>query len=159
MRTTVIPAQVTTVEDTIAGTLTLSQIVLFVASIFLATAIYALVPTPFAFSLEKILLITLLGLTCLTLAIRFKGKLILHWLLLMTSYGIRPHRYTYNKNSLVSRTIVPKKENVVHMVHEKSKSQAKTHHQGFTFDYHQLMKSTTVQLSFKQGKIIVAKSI
>lgn len=44
MRSTVIPAQVTTVEDTIAGNLTITQIMLLIAPVLLSTAIYAVVP-------------------------------------------------------------------------------------------------------------------
>jgi hypothetical protein len=39
MRTTVIPAQITTVEDRIAANLNLTQIILLLASLFVATFI------------------------------------------------------------------------------------------------------------------------
>ena len=41
MRTTVIPAQITTVEDKIAGSLNLTQILILMIPVFWATIVYA----------------------------------------------------------------------------------------------------------------------
>ena len=53
MRTTVIPAQITTVEDRIGANLNLTQIVLLLASLFIATFIYATFPPKLVISFFK----------------------------------------------------------------------------------------------------------
>lgn len=43
MKTTVVPAQITTVEDKIAGSLTFTQIIMLVIPLLTSTAIYVLI--------------------------------------------------------------------------------------------------------------------
>ena len=45
MRSTVIPAQITTVEDKIAGNFNLVQILLMMAPVLIATLLYTIIPT------------------------------------------------------------------------------------------------------------------
>jgi hypothetical protein len=159
MKTTVIPAQVTTVEDTIAGNLTLSQIVLFIIAIFLATSIYSVVPSPLKLSVPKVFMIVICSGVCLTLSIRLKGKLMLHWVLLITSYTVRSHRYVYNKNSFAGR-VVTKEISKKTIPHPHTKHNPNKHTSPvIAFDYQQLLRSTKVQLSIKQGKILIARSL
>ncbi len=106
MRTTVIPAQITTVEDKIAGNLNLTQLMLMVASLFIGVFIYALLPTRLSFSLYKIPLFVIEFLICFTLSLRIKGKIVLHWLIILLSYKLRPSYYVANKNDLYLRDIV-----------------------------------------------------
>src|SRR3990167_3060130 len=110
MRTTVIPAQITTVEDKIAANLNLTQIVLLLASLFIATFIYATFPPKLGFSIYKIPLFIITFLTCGILALRIKGRVVLNWLFILSAYYLRPRYYVYNKNDLTARNIefVPK---------------------------------------------------
>ncbi len=103
MRTTVIPAQITTVEDRIAANLNLTQIVLLLASLFIATFIYAAFPPKLGFSMYKIPLFILAFLTCGILALRIKGKVVLNWLFILSAYYLRPKYYVFNKNDLATR--------------------------------------------------------
>jgi hypothetical protein len=103
MKVTVVPAQVTTVEDRIAGTLGLSQVLLLVAPIFLGAALYAVLPPNLHVAIYKLVVIIVLALTCSLLAIRIKGKIVLFWLVVVLSYNLRPRYYLYNKNSLLHR--------------------------------------------------------
>lgn len=103
MKTTAIPAQITTVEDRIAGNLTLPQLLLLVAPIFLGSAVYIIIPPLFHNAPYKIILIFCLFVVCSLLAIRIKGKLLLHWVIVISKYNIRPRYYVANKNSLYGR--------------------------------------------------------
>lgn len=105
MRTTVIPAQITTVEDRIAANLNLTQIVLLLASLFIATFIYATFPPKLGFSIYKIPLFIVTFLTCGILALRIKGRVVLSWLFILSAYYLRPKYYVYNKNDLTTRNI------------------------------------------------------
>ncbi len=105
MRTTVIPAQITTVEDRIAANLNLTQIVLLLASLFIATFIYATFPPKLVFSMYKIPLFIITFLTCGILALRIKGKVVLNWLFILSAYYLRPKYYVFNKNDLATRKV------------------------------------------------------
>ena len=106
MRTTVIPAQITTVEDKIAGNLNLTQLMLMVASLFIGVMIYALLPKQASFSLYKIPSFVIDFIICFGLALRIKGKIVLNWLIILLSYKLRPSYYVANKNDLYLRDIV-----------------------------------------------------
>ena len=103
MKVTVVPAQVTTVEDRIAGRLGLSQIMLLITPIFVGSALYAILPPLLNSSPYKIVIIVALMLACSTLAIRIKGKILLLWLIVILRYRMRPSYYVFNKNSLSGR--------------------------------------------------------
>jgi hypothetical protein len=105
MRTTVIPAQITTVEDKIAGNLNLTQIILLLGSLFVATFIYATFPEKLHFSIYKVILIAVQFLVFSVLALRVKGKIVLNWLFILSSYHFRPRYYIYSKNDAYLRLI------------------------------------------------------
>jgi hypothetical protein len=103
MRVTAIPAQVTTVEDRITGNLNLVQLILLCTPIFAAGLLFAIVPPVMHLSSYKMPLIVLLVLLCGTLAIRFKGKLVLFWIAILLRYWLRPRYYVFNKHSTHGR--------------------------------------------------------
>lgn len=103
MKQTVVPAQVTTVEDRIAGSLGLSQLLILVAPIFIGTALYFLLP-PFArASVYKLVIISSLFFICALLAIRIRGKIVLFWLAILLRYNLRPRFYVFDKRTLDGR--------------------------------------------------------
>ncbi len=106
MRTATIPAEVTSVEDRIAGNLNLTQIALLVIAVFSATAIFAILPPIDQLILYKIPVIGFAVLTCLILAIRIKGKVVLNWLITLIRYNLRPRYYVFNKNEAYLREFV-----------------------------------------------------
>lgn len=106
MRTTVIPAQITTVEDKIAGNLNLTQLMLMVASLFIGVMIYTLFPKAMSFSLYKIPLFILDFIICFGLALRIKGKIVLNWLIILLSFYLRPSYYVANKNDIYLRDFI-----------------------------------------------------
>jgi hypothetical protein len=105
MRATVVPAQITTVEDKIAGNLTVTQLLLLMVPVFTSAIAYALLPSQFDFSAYKLILIGVITIIAVTLAIRVKEKILLDWLLLITRYNIRPRLYLFNKNVSIFRKV------------------------------------------------------
>ncbi len=103
MKTAIVPAQVTTVEDKVAGSLGLTQLVLLVTPLFIGTGIYALFPPVMKLNGFKMALVALLSLLCCSLAIRIRGKLLLHWGAIFAKYNTRPRYYVASKNSTFGR--------------------------------------------------------
>jgi hypothetical protein len=103
MKYTIVPAQVTTVEDRIAGNLSMNQLLLLIAPVFLSTVLYVILPPNLHFALYKVgFMLALLILCCLS-AIRIKGKILILWIITISRYNLRPKYYLYNKNSLSGR--------------------------------------------------------
>ena len=107
MRITVVPAQVTTVEDRIMGNLSFSQMLLLVAPVFLGAMLYAGLPPMMGGSLYKYIVIGLLFVSCAVLAIRIRGKILALWLTIILKFNLRPQFYLFDKNSLAGRKIYP----------------------------------------------------
>lgn len=103
MRTTIIPAQITTVEDKIAGSLSLTQILMLMFPILWTAFLYILVPPVMVFPAYKLTLTLLVTFISIILAIRIKNKLVLEWLLVLVRFQNRPKYYLANKNSLYQR--------------------------------------------------------
>ena len=103
MRTQVIPAQITTVEDKIAGNLNLTQIMLLITPVLLGTAIYVLLPPSMSFVAYKLVVVLTLFLVCLILAIRIQGKVLVNWLAVVIKYASRPKYYVFDKNDMAQR--------------------------------------------------------
>ena len=105
MRTTVIPAQITTVEDKIAGSLNLTQILILMIPIFWTTIVYTLFFPTMRLALYKFPLILIVLFACLLLSLRVKGKVVLNWLVILLTYNLRPRYYLSNKNDSYLRTL------------------------------------------------------
>lgn len=103
MKTTIVPAQITTVEDRIAGSLSLNQLLLLSAPVFGGSALYVALPPVMHASLYKLVIIGIMMLVCSVLSIRVKGKLLLVWLVVIGRYNLRPTYYLFNKNTLTNR--------------------------------------------------------
>lgn len=103
MKATIVPAQITTVEDKIAGNLSLNQLVLLVASVFIGSAIFIVLPPSLEFMVYKAVIIGIVAVICCALAIRIKGRILLLWLTIILKYRMRPRYYIFNKNSLYLR--------------------------------------------------------
>jgi hypothetical protein len=137
MKTTVVPAQITSVEDKIAGNLTFKQLILMIAPVFVSTALFVLLPPFTKYRLYKVILSATFGLLCLALALRVKGKLVIEWIAMLSRYNLRPRIYVFNKNSSYARTITIKPKQTKTEVSEPK-----------------LKKSVMPQLAFTTGEII-----
>lgn len=98
MRTTTVPAQVTTVEDRIAGSLTFPQLLLLMTGFGLATLAYLFVAPAYHATPMKLVVIASVALLFGLLAIRLYGRLLGEWLILLMRYVVRPRRYIFTKN-------------------------------------------------------------
>lgn len=105
MKNITIPAQITTVEDRIVGNLTLGQLFLLAAPIFIDFVIYAAMPKSMHLYLYKLFLIILISSLMFVLAVRIKGKLILFWTITLVGFKFRNKIHVFNKNNLSFRTI------------------------------------------------------
>jgi hypothetical protein len=103
MKVTVVPAQITTVEDRIAGSLGLSQLLLLSCPVFSSSVIYIILPPILHGAAYKYLIMVNLLLLCSLLAIRIKGKILLFWLTVILRYNLRPRYYVFNKHSTAGR--------------------------------------------------------
>lgn len=106
MRTTIVPAQITTVEDRIAGRLGLSQLLLLILPVFGGSGIFVILPPFFNYAVYKLVLIVCVAVLCGLLAIRIKGKILLFWGITLLRYNLRPRYYVFNKNSTHTRDVV-----------------------------------------------------
>jgi len=107
MRVTVVPAQVTTVEDRIIGNLGFSQILLLIIPVFASAGIFALLPPFMEVAPYKYILISTTILVFGVLAIRIKGKIVASWLITILRFNLRPKYYVFNKNTIVHREDFP----------------------------------------------------
>ena len=103
MKMTVVPAQVTTVEDRIIGNLGFSQILLLIVPVFAAAGIFLLLPPFMGGSLYKYVLIGVVALLFGLLSIRIKDKILASWLVTILRYNLRPKYYLFNKNVTINR--------------------------------------------------------
>lgn len=106
MRTTIVPSQVTTVEDRVAGNLTIAQLLILMAGFGLMTLVYLLVTPKYHVSTAKLATIIALALTFGPLAIRVFDKIVAEWLVLLVRYALRPRRYVFTKSNRVAADIL-----------------------------------------------------
>ncbi len=159
MKTTIIPAQITTVEDTIAGNLNLTQIILLLAPVFLSTFIYVLLPQRLAFTTYKIPFIVLVSLIFIFLSLRIKGRLVFSWISILSIYFFRPHLYLFNKNTLFAREFVmPSRiKKSILPITAKISLKKKVKEDSIDFDYESLSRTTDVNLRFTRKGLLVVK--
>ena len=113
MRTRVIPAQITTVEDKIAGNFSLTQIIILLTPVLFTTLVYALMPPTMMFVWYKLTLTLVFMAICIVLSIRVKGKIIASWIVILARFNLRPKYYVFDKNEVFARRILkPKLEKV-----------------------------------------------
>ncbi len=99
MRSTVIPAQITSVEDKITSFLNLKQIVILVLDLILIIVIFLIIPPLVKFSLLKMILSVTLSLLIVPLIIKYRDVILLDYLVLMLSFKLRPKIYVLRRDS------------------------------------------------------------
>jgi hypothetical protein len=103
MRTAIVPAQITTVEDKVVGNLSLPQLLLLTAPIFVGGIIYAVLPPSLGNALYKTILGVLLSMILGISAIRFRGRILLSWVITIVRYNLRPRYHVFDKNDIFLR--------------------------------------------------------
>lgn len=105
MKQTVVPAQVTTVEDRIVGNLGLSQMILLALPVLAAGVVFTALPPALHVALYKLLFLVPFTALCAVLSIRIKGKIVLFWIIVRVRYNLRPQFYVFNKNTAANREL------------------------------------------------------
>lgn len=105
MRVSIVPAQITTVEDKIAGNVSVQQAMLIGVPILFGFIIALLFPPSGQFVAYKIVIVIILFVLFGSLAIRIKDRIIMQWLKLFAIYCARPLHYVYDKNSTYLRDV------------------------------------------------------
>jgi len=117
MKSTTVPAQITSVEDDIAGSLSMTQVVLLVIPIFTSALVFAGLPPTMHLAIYKIILLIIFGLPPLLLAIRVREIIVLRWLLLVVGYSFRPKQYLhtvkYHHNCFCQQSFIKDKNDQV----------------------------------------------
>lgn len=103
MRISIVPAQITTVEDKIAGNVSVQQAMLLGVPILFGFIIALVFPPSGQFVAYKIAIVLGLFIICGSLAIRIKDRIVAQWLKLFVIYSARPLHYVYDKNSTYLR--------------------------------------------------------
>lgn len=110
MKTAVVPAQITTVEDKVAGPINVTQLLLLTAPLFLGGAVFVFLPPVLEFITAKIVASGIITFVCALLAVRVKGALVLGWLGVLIRYRRRPRYYVANKNDPYLRPVPKHKQ-------------------------------------------------
>lgn len=105
MRTTIIPAQITTVEDKIAGSLNFTQILFLMAPVLWGALVYTLFSPVLKIAPYKIALVLFVTIISLILAMRIKEKIVAEWLGVLLRYRLRPKYYLFTKNDTTERIV------------------------------------------------------
>lgn len=155
MRTRVIPAQITTVEDKIAGNFSLTQIILLLMPVLFATLVYVLMPPRMMFVWYKLSLTLVLAVFSIVLAIRVKGKIIASWILILAKYNLRPKYYVFNKNDTFQRHIyAPTVEHIPEVVAVKGEAKERATFPSIrdVLQLQHLIQTKNFDLRYKAGK-------
>lgn len=155
MRTTIIPAQITTVEDKIAGSLNFTQILLFMIPVLWGTLVYAVFSPVMKLSPYKISLVLVVTAISLVLALRIKEKIVAEWIGIILRYKLRPKFYIFNKNDVSQRSIDLPVEPTVHHKKVLEKSNTKNIKElsiKELIKFEQAMASKNLAVSFRYGR-------
>ncbi len=106
MKVAKVPAQITTVEDRIAGNLNLEQLLLLMVPLFGGNIVYIIFPPSLHFAIYKIVSIIVFTIIFGFMAIRVKEKILLQWLVIMLRYKLRPRYHIFDKNDMYLRNKV-----------------------------------------------------
>lgn len=167
MRTTIVPAQITTVEDKIVGNLNMTQVFLLLTPVFFSSIIYLIFPPQLRFTFYKLPIMLLIAFISCALAVRIKGKVIIQWIVILLRYNIRPRYFIANKNDDYNRNItydLKIQSKQIQTVPEHKKAEKK-HEQLISipdiFKLEQYFKNPKSNMSFKfakKGKLYVTFS-
>ncbi len=152
MKTAIVPAQITTVEDRIAGNFTFSQLGFIAAPVVLSAAVYVVLAPKLQLSTMKLLIIMALFALITPLAIRMRGKTLAAWLVVSARYAMRPRIYVHTKAELtrhygepVQATISAKSAGAAENKHVMPESRPLVEH----IRAKQLLEDPTVSVSFE----------
>lgn len=115
MRVSVVPAQVTTVEDRIIGCLGFMQILILVSAILCGAGVFVVLPPMMGEAWYKYGIIAAVLVVGSTLSIRVRGVILAHWVSIIVRYNQRPMYYVADKNTTAYRQRDKDKDDQAHM--------------------------------------------
>jgi hypothetical protein len=99
MKRSVVPAQITTVEDKVIGNLSPYQVALMVLPLLFGIVLFTVFPRHFHFSAYKIIIMATLEVIGAVLSIRVHDMMLVQWLIIRLRYNVRPRFFVFDKNS------------------------------------------------------------
>lgn len=155
MKRSIVPAQITTVEDRVFGNLTPYQAGLISLPLIFGVLFYATLPPHFRLKLYKICIIAGLELIGTILSIRVNDQMLIFWLITRLRYNLRPRYYVYDKNDVYLRNIpeftpVMAEKRAAKDNAEPSEIQEVAVHDAVRIE--EIMADERVNLRFKTGK-------
>lgn len=115
MRVSVVPAQVTTVEDRIIGCLGFMQILILVSAILCGVGVFVMLPPMMGEAWYKYGIIAAVLVVGSILSIRVRGVVLAHWVGIIVRYNQRPMYYVADKNTMAYRQRDKGKDDQAHM--------------------------------------------
>jgi hypothetical protein len=115
MRVSVVPAQITTVEDRIIGCLGFMQILILVSAILCGAGVFVVLPPMMGEAWYKYGIIAAVLVVGSTLSIRVRGVILAHWVSIIVRYNQRPMYYVADKNTTAYRQRDKDKDDQAHM--------------------------------------------
>lgn len=115
MRVSVVPAQVTTVEDRIIGCLSFMQILILVSAILCGAGVFVMLPPMMGEAWYKYGIIAAVLTVGSILSIRVRGVVLAHWVSIIVRYNQRPMYYVADKNTTAYRQRDKDKDDQAHM--------------------------------------------
>lgn len=161
MKTKIIPAQITTVEDKIYANLNITQITLIILPIIVTCLIYIVITPYMKLTILKMPFIIFSFIIFLTLSLRIKGKIVLNWLIIILKFNMRPKYYVFDKNDSKTRDIfIPiqtkKAKTNFNFKFKKLKKENKKINKNFTIQdlisFEKMQTNKNYNLSFKAKK-------
>ena len=168
MRTTIIPAQITTVEDKITANLNLTQILILMVPVFVTAILFALIPPTMKVVWYKVILMLIFTFTCLILALRVKGRVLFNWLLILGQYKLRPKIFIFDKNDnylremeaeVIKKKVKAKEINIVKAVSKKEQELVEAEAIKFLHFLKDKKNSLSFKLSDKGGLNVAFEQI
>lgn len=120
-RVTSVPAQITTVEDKIVGSLNMLQIILLGTALLGSGGVFLWLEPMNKITLLKIILLVVMDTLLCGSALRVKGELLVSWVILLVQYFLRPRMWVYDKNSAYLRVLLTAEKSVIRKTEVKHK--------------------------------------
>ena len=127
MRVSVVPAQVTTVEDRIIGCLGFMQILILVSAILCGAGVFVVLPPMMSEAWYKYGIIVAVLTVGSILSIRVRGVILAHWVSIIVRYNQRPMYYVADKNTMAYRQRDKDKDDQAHISAHTSPSTVSRH--------------------------------
>ena len=145
MRVSVVPAQVTTVEDRIIGCLGFMQILILVSAILCGAGVFVMLPPMMGEAWYKYGIIAAVLTVGSIVSIRVRGVVLAHWVGIIVRYNQRPMYYVADKNTTAYRQRDKDKDNQAHMpLHTHASSGTASRHQPVHLDVSARAKARAV---------------